>query len=94
MDTATLSIKLDQILAATREAAIPLDARLWDAEQIGEYLHVSARQVAERYAIRPEYRFPEPIILPTESGRNNPRRWNAAEVIAWAEARRERRRAA
>lgn len=94
MDANTITIKLDQILAATREAAIPLDARLWDADQVGAYLHVSGRHVAERYAIRPKYNFPRPIILPTESGRNNPRRWNAAEVIAWAEARKERRRAA
>lgn len=84
----TLIAKLDELIAATRAAAIPGEARLWDAQQIGAYLCVSARHAAERYAIRPD--FPRPICLPTAGGERTTRRWKAAEVIEWAERYREK----
>lgn len=73
------------------KAAIPPERDLWDAETIAAYLKVSARQVAERYACRPD--FPRPILLPSESGSRNHRRWKAKEVMEWAESLQERRRA-
>lgn len=86
---------IDRIAAALAgriAPAIPVSIDLWDAERIGAYLKVSARQVAERYACRPD--FPRPICLPTGTGANQVRRWKAAEVIAWAEALQARKRAA
>lgn len=85
MMTDTLLItKLDELIAATRAATIPVDVRLWDAQQISAYLCVSARHAAERYAMRPD--FPRPICLPTANGERATRRWKATEVIEWAEA--------
>ncbi len=84
--------RLASEIAGRIAPAVPLSIDLWDAERIAAYLKVSPRQVAERYACRPD--FPRPICLPTPSGSNQIRRWKAAEVIAWAEARQERKRAA
>lgn len=69
--------KLDELIAAVKASQLPLDAQLWSAEQIGEYLGVSARTVAERYAVHP--RFPKA----RKPGGGHPR-WVAAEVIDWA----------
>lgn len=74
--------RLDTLILITRAASIPMDYRLWDAGQIGAYLCVGARQVAERYACRPD--FPRAIYLPTAGGSKATRRWKAAEVIEWA----------
>lgn len=88
-----ISAELRDLIDALRKptARIPPERELWDDETIAQYLHVSARHVAERYACRPD--FPKAIKLPTESGRNNPRRWKAAEVMAWAEGFQEKKRA-
>ncbi len=71
---------------------VPLSIDLWDVEIIATYLKVSPRQVAERYACHPD--FPRPICLPTSSGSHQIRRWKATEIIAWAESRQARKRAA
>jgi hypothetical protein len=84
--------KLDTLIAATRAASMPVDVKLWDAEQIGIYLCVSTRQVAERYAMLPD--FPRAICLPSSGeGIKTHRRWKAADIIEWTEGRQERRRA-
>lgn len=78
----TIAEKLDKLIEILSRPALPADKMLWDAAAVGAYLGVSARQVAERYALRPG--FPATIRLPSESGRGL-LRWRAAEVIAWAE---------
>ena len=85
--------KFDTLIAATRAAAMPIDLKLWDAEHIGLYMCVSTRQVAERYAMRPD--FPRPICLPNSGeGIKTTRRWKASEVIEWADRLQQRKRAA
>ena len=63
------------------EALIPDDERLWTAEDIGQYLHLSPRTVSEKLAMDPK--FPKPLRLGVK-------RWYMVEVLAWA--RRSRRR--
>lgn len=76
--------KLDELIAVTRAAVIPLDARWLDAAQVGAMLGFSARQVQERIACRPD--FPKPLRL---NGHGHPR-WKASEVQRWADNERAR----
>ncbi len=69
--------KLDQLIQELKAPAIPLADTLWSAEDVGKYLHVSARTVAERYAVHPK--FPRA----RKPGGGHPR-WVASEVIDWA----------
>lgn len=82
-----LAIRLEQLIAVLSKPIrqIPADKVLWDAEDIGNYLKVSARHVAERIACRPE--FPKAIYLPTAGGVHANRRWRAAEIIKWTESK-------
>ncbi len=81
-----------QLSQAITTRLIPLDVALWDAGQIGAYLGVASGTVLEHYACRPD--FPRAIPLPpTGEAKRGQRRWKAAEVIEWAEARQERKRA-
>lgn len=58
----------------------PWDKTLWNAEDIGKHLKLSARSVTERYACRPD--FPQPVRI------GGTYRWYAAEVCDWVEAQR------
>lgn len=80
-----LAERLDRLIDALSRPAVPADKVLWDAAAVGAYLGVSARQVSERYALKPG--FPDTIRLPSTSGRGL-LRWKACEVIAWAERQR------
>lgn len=65
---------------------VPLDVALWNAAEVGAYLGLSPRTVAEKVSVQPG--FPRAII--PGIGKQKPeRRWKAVEVIAWAESRRE-----
>lgn len=79
--------QLAAAVAACITPAIPLEIDLWSAAEIGAYLKVGSRQVLERYAPLPD--FPKAIRLPTPSGGQGNPRWQAAEVIAWAEKYKE-----
>lgn len=50
------------------------------AAEIAEFLHVSSRQVSERYAMQPN--FPKPIRLPAPKGRGL-YRWKKSEILNW-----------
>lgn len=91
-DETNLIERLAAEIAGRIAPPVPINIDLWDAERIAAYLKVSARQVSERYACRPD--FPRPICLPTSTGAHQIRRWKAPEVIAWAEALQARKRAA
>jgi len=80
----SLAQKIDELIAATKAAAIPLDARWLDADQVGALLGYSGRQVLERIACRKD--FPRPLRL---NGHGHPR-WLASEVQRWASAERAR----
>lgn len=74
-----------------KEAAIPLDLQLWDADFIADLLRVKSRYFQEHIAPVPG--FPQAIRLPlARGGRTNPR-WKATEVLAWIDGNQERRAA-
>lgn len=77
--------KLDELIAATKAASLPLDARWLDAEGVASLLSFKPRYVLENIANRPD--FPAPLRL---DGSGHPR-WRASEVIEWAMAQREKR---
>ena len=85
----------DLIRDAAREAAQEVlrqmrpsqdDGGLWDAEQVAEYLGVSAYTVAYKLAYTRGF----PAALRLGDGRKARRRWKAAEIKEWAEARQDR----
>lgn len=78
--------KIADAVAARIKPAIPVDVDLWSAKELGAYFKVSERQARDRIAAMPG--FPQPLRLPSPTGRAHPR-WKAAEVIAWAEGLRE-----
>lgn len=82
--TDQIAKKLDELIEATRAAALPLDSRWLDAGQVGTLLGYSGRQVMERIACRPD--FPKALRL---NGHGHPR-WKASEVLRWADAERSR----
>lgn len=75
---------LADILSTLRAQAVPLGHRLWDADDVAAYLRVERRYVLERLAVRTDW--PKAIAL--TDGQKGPRRWKAAEIVAWAERRR------
>lgn len=85
-------ITIEELVEALKNARpISLEVALWDARQAGEYMAISARHFQEQIACRPD--FPAAILLPSP-GTKPRRRWRAKDIIAWAETRREKRRAA
>jgi predicted DNA-binding transcriptional regulator AlpA len=91
MNTETAIIdRLDALISAMKSSSIPSDRRLWDAETIAAYLGVSVPTVLNRYA--PRHDFPAALRLPTAGSRGTAR-WNSGEIMEWAAAWRERKRA-
>ena len=82
MNTDQLIAKLDELIAATRSAAIPANMRWLSAESMAAMLDMSPRQFAERLACKPG--FPKPA-------REGHPRWNVAEVHEWMKLRRDER---
>lgn len=89
MSTEALIAKLDELIAATRASALPLNQRWLSAESMAALLDMEPRQFAERLACKPG--FPKPA-------REGHPRWHAGEVLEWYKSRRdariERRKAA
>lgn len=78
MQTAVLE-KLDQLIAVSREAAIPLESRWLDAEGVAAMLSFKPRYVLEKLACRTD--FPKPLRI---DGSGHPR-WRATDIQRWAE---------
>lgn len=76
---ATLHNIAEQITANS----LPLEDRLWTAQDIGDYMQLSEFTISRKVASQPN--FPDPI-KPTGSSR----RWFAGEVIEWARVNRAR----
>lgn len=76
-----LIAKLDELIAATREASARANAAWLDANAAAELLCVTPRQFAERIACKPG--FPAPLRV------GHPR-WKRTEVLAWADATRDK----
>lgn len=60
------------------------DETIWCAADCADYLGVSRRHFADR--ISNHHSFPAAIKLPSDTGKNQHRRWYAKEVIAWAKS--------
>lgn len=72
-----------------KQTIIPLDKRLWNADDCAAYLRETTKQFLERIACLPQ--FPKRISYPTASGSRSRPKWKAIEVIDWAEKHQERR---
>lgn len=75
-----LIAKIDELIAATRAAAVPFDNRWIGAAEIAALLSVKPRTVLEVYACRPDF--------PKANRVGNPR-WKAAEILQWMEDTRD-----
>lgn len=85
MTTQDVKIPLNQIaeeLAKRIDRYIPRDKKLWDAQDCASYLQVTKHHFSER--LSNHHDFPQPIRLPSPTGKNPHRRWYASEVIQWA----------
>ncbi|OBS07921.1 helix-turn-helix transcriptional regulator [Acidihalobacter prosperus] len=101
MGTESTNVDIQALAAAVAgliEPRVPLRIDLWGPDEVAAYLKVGRRQVAERYAALPG--FPAPIRIPPAQTKaataqtGKPRgllRWKAVEIIAWAEAHRDKR---
>lgn len=76
--------KLDELIAATKAASMPVKERWLDAAGVAALLTLSERYIVERLAPKPS--FPRPLRC---GGTGHPR-WKAAEILAWAEQERSR----
>lgn len=73
---------IDRLAAAiATRLAVPLEQRLWTAQDCADYLSVTLRYFQEQIAVVPS--FPDAQRRPTLKGRMTPR-YVASEVIAWA----------
>jgi predicted DNA-binding transcriptional regulator AlpA len=72
--------KLDELIAVTKAAAIPLDAKWLDASGVGTLISQEPRYVLERLACRADFPRPNRVGRP---------RWKASEVLQWMEDTRE-----
>jgi len=82
MNDDPITSKLDELIAVMKSASLPFKDRWLDASGVGALLGYSGRHVAERIACKPD--FPRPVRL--DGGHP---RWKAAEVLAWAETKRD-----
>jgi hypothetical protein len=73
--------KLAQSIASLATNHIPLDQRLWSAEDCAQYLRMEKRTFVQYYAPHPK--FPKPIPLDRAEGKGK-MRWKAQSVIDWA----------
>lgn len=78
-----LIAKIEELIAVTRAASIPVRERWLDAEGIAAMLSFKPRYVLENLSCRPD--FPKPLRL---DGTGHPR-WKASEVLDWAARQRD-----
>jgi len=78
MNTDQLIAKLDELIAATRSAAIPANMRWLSAESMAAMLDMSPRQFAERLACKPGFPNPRAWIV-TKQGMTG----DLYDALAW-----------
>lgn len=83
-DEQELFDKIAQSIAILATNPIPLDKRLWSADDCAQYLRMAKKTFQSHYAPHPK--FPKPIQLERAGGKGNPL-WKAGEVIEWAISR-------
>jgi hypothetical protein len=74
--------RLEELIAVTKAAAIPVTERWLDAAGIGALISQEPRYVLSRLACRPDF---------PKANRTGHPRWKAAEVLQWMEDTREQR---
>jgi hypothetical protein len=82
MNESAVIEKLDELIAAIKAAAVPLDARWLDAAGVGALICQEPRYVLERLACRADFPKANRIGYP---------RWKASEVLQWMEDTRDKR---
>jgi predicted DNA-binding transcriptional regulator AlpA len=68
----------------TKDEAViiePLMSKIEAAEFVAAYLHVSFKQVYDRYMHMPD--FPKAVPLPSPTGKKSRKRWNKSDLYAW-----------
>ena len=83
--------KLARAVAAHMPPAIPIEIALWSSADCAAYLRISDTNFGQRVACLPG--FPQAIRLPRATGHTGHPRWNAREVVEWAERYQEKRAA-
>lgn len=73
--------RIAQSLASIASNHVPLDKRLWDAEDCAKYLKMKKSTFMTHYACAPN--FPKSIRLDRGKGEGNAR-WLASDVIKYA----------
>lgn len=73
-----LIAKLDELIAATKAAAIPLESRWLDAEGVAALLSFKPRYVLEHLSCRED--FPKPMRV----DRTGHPRWRVTDIEDWA----------
>lgn len=83
MDTTEQDLinRLTQSIASAAVNPIPLDKRLWNADDCAQYLRMAKSTFQTHYAPHPK--FPRPIKLDRAEGKSA-RLWKAGEVVEWA----------
>lgn len=76
-----LIAKLTKSIAELTSNQIPLEKRLWSADDCAQYLRMEKKTFQQYYAPHP--RFPKPRPLDRVEGKGQ-LRWNAQEVVDWA----------
>lgn len=59
----------------------PLMSKIEAAQYVASYLHVSFKQVYDRYMHMPN--FPQATPLPSPTGKKSRKRWSKADLYAW-----------
>jgi hypothetical protein len=78
--------KLAQSIASLASNQVPLDKRLWSADDCSQYLRMEKKTFQQYYAPHPK--FPKPVQLERSGGRGK-LVWNAQDVVDWALKRKQ-----
>jgi predicted DNA-binding transcriptional regulator AlpA len=73
--------KLADTIAQKLRLLPPPDKIIWTGKQCADYLGISEKHFVDR--LSKSFNFPEPIKLPSETGRRGHSRWYATEIMNW-----------
>lgn len=73
--------KLTQSIISLTANPVPIDVRLWSADDCAQYLRMEKKTFQQYYAPHPS--FPKPVRLERAGGKGK-LLWNARSVVDWA----------
>ena len=79
-----LAQKLDHLIAALLAPKVPVHKELWNSAQTAAYLKVTKEKFLRNIACKKT--FPKARNVDPDTSNATNHRWNAGEVMAWAEA--------